>query len=93
MYFIRESDIINWTKKNELEFINCACDFTKTGLHEQGKRIEIKKLIEELRKKDANIDYNIFKSMENVNLECILGYKYKSTKMDFNDIYEEEEDK
>lgn len=87
MYFIREKDILNWVRYNKLEFINCACEFTKTERHEKGKRIEIKHLIEDLRKKDENIDYNIFKSMENVNLECVLGYKYKDVDADFNDIY------
>lgn len=90
MYFIREKDILNWARKNELEFINCACDFTKTERHDKGKRIEIKNLINELREKDSNIDYNIFKSMENVNLECVLGYKFKETHEDFNDIYDKE---
>ncbi len=88
MYYIREKDILNWVKHNNLEFINCACNFTKDKEHE-GKRMEIKKLIEELRKKDEFIDYNIFKSMENVNLECVLGYKNKNEKLDFNDIYED----
>lgn len=93
MYLIREKDILNWVKHNGLEFINCACDFTKSDRHDKGKRIEIKRLIEELRKKDENIDYNIFKSMENVNLECVLGYKKGSKSLDFNDIFMEEEDK
>ncbi len=89
MYFVREKDILNWVRHNDLEFINCACDFTKSDRHDKGKRIEVKKLIEEFRKKDENIDYNIFKSMENVNLECVLGYKNKGKNLDFNDIYEE----
>lgn len=93
MYFIREKDILKWVKFNGLEFINCACDFTKTDRHDKGKRIEIKKLIEDLRKKNENIDYNIFKSMENVNLECILGYKYKDTSKKFNDIFKGKENK
>lgn len=85
---IREKDINNWKNFNGLEFINCACDFTKTKEHERGKRLEIKRLIEEFRKKDMNIDYNIFKSMENVNLECILGYQIDGEKKTFLDIYE-----
>jgi len=92
MYHIREKDIFNWVKHNNLDFINCACDFTKRKEHEQGKRLEIKRLIEEFRKKDENIDYNIFKSMENVNLECVLGYKFKEKSLDFNDIYSSKED-
>lgn len=93
MFLIREKDILNWAKYNDLEFINCACEFTKTERHDKGKRIEIKTLIEELRKKDENIDYNIFKSMENVNLECVLGYKYNGKDYDFDDIFEGKEEK
>ena len=35
----------------------------------------MKRLIENLRKQYKEIDYNIFKSMDNVNLECVLGTK------------------
>ncbi len=92
MYLIKERDILNWVKYNELEFINCACDFTKRPEHEAGKRLEVKKLIESFRKIDSNIDHNIFKSMENVNLECVLGYTYKGKRTDFNDIFRGKEE-
>lgn len=87
MCLIKERDILNWVRHNELEFINCACDFTRRRGSDAGKRVEIKKMIEELRKEDTNIDHNIYKSMENVNLECILGYNYKRVHRSFNDIY------
>ncbi len=87
MTLIKERDILNWVRYNGLEFINCACDFTKKPEHDAGKRMEIKKLIESFRKIDDNIDHNIYKSMENVNLECILGYNYKDIHRDFNDIF------
>ncbi len=92
MTLIKEKDILHWVRHNDLEFINCACDFTKRPEHEAGKRIEIKKLIENFRKIDDNIDHNIYKSMENVNLECILGYNYKDIHRDFNDIFKGKED-
>ena len=42
----------------------------------------MKELIKTLRKINPEIDYNIFKSMDNVNLNCVLGTKkngiYKS---------------
>ena len=87
MTLIKEKDILNWCRYNGLDFINCACDFTKRKEHDTGKRIEIKRLIETFRKIDPNIDHNIYKSMENVNLECILGYNYKDIHRDFNDIF------
>ncbi len=94
MYLIKEKDIINWTKFNGLKFINCACEFTKRKEeHEEneGKRVEVKQLIENFRKIDPNIDHNIFKAMENVNLECILGYTYKGERQNFNELYERKE--
>lgn len=93
MYLIKEKDILNWVKYNDLEFINCACDFTKREDRDGGKRLEVKRLIESFRKIDDNIDHNIFKSMENVNLECILGYTFKDKRVDFNDIFKRKEDK
>ena len=34
----------------------------------------MKKLIANLRKINKDIDYNIFKSLDNINMNCILGY-------------------
>ena len=92
LYLIREDDIIAWAKYNGLEFINCACKFTeKCSLtdDEISKRKEIKKLIKELKKTNRNIDFNIYKSTDNVNLNCVLGTKkdkeYKSFLDSYND--------
>ena len=90
LYLVREDDIIAWTKYNNLEFINCACKFTeKCSLtdDEISKRKEIKKLIKELKKTNKNIDFNIYKATDNVNLNCVLGTKkdkeYKSFLQDY----------
>ena len=55
---------------------------------EKSKRKEMKKLINELRKKNKDIDYNIFKSMDNINLNCILGYKKDGKHTSFLDDYD-----
>ena len=48
----------------------------------------MKKLIDNLRKVNPNVDFNIFKSLDNVNLNCVLGTKkdgvYKSFLDDYN---------
>ena len=78
LYFVREEDIIAWLKFNELTFINCACRFTeKCSLDDDttSKRKEIKNLIKNMRKTNPNIEYNIYKSLDNVNLDCVLGVK------------------
>ena len=78
MYLIKEEDILAWKNYNKLTFINCACRFTENcSINDDGtsKRLAMKNLIKELRKQNKNIDYNIFKALDNVNLECILGTK------------------
>ena len=78
LYQIREEDILQWVKYNKLKFLNCACKFTeeKTNIDEEkSKRKEMKKIIKEQRKQNDRIDYNIFKAMDNVNLDCVLGTK------------------
>ena len=48
------------------------------------------KLINELRKNNPDVDYNIFKALDNVNLNCVLGTKYNSKYSSFLDDYDKE---
>lgn len=91
LYLVKESSIITWAKSNELSFINCACRFTENcELTAEGtsKRKEMKNLIKDLRKKNPDIDYNIFKSMDNINLNCVLGTKRDGKYRSFLDEYD-----
>ena len=58
---------------------------------EKSKRKELKKLINNLRKTNPYIDYNIFKSMENINLNQVLGYKKDQEKYFFLNDYNKKE--
>ena len=88
MYYIKEKAIQDWVSYNRLTFLNCACKFVaKNDLENQTKRKEIKTLIENLRKTNQDIDNNIFKSLDNVNLNCILGYRVNEEKVSFLDHY------
>ena len=91
MCYIKEKDIIAWKDYHELKFLNCACSFTeKCEIDENvSKRKEIKKLINDLRKTNHDVDRNIFKAMDNVNLECVLGTKKDGTYTSFLDHYDE----
>ena len=77
MHMIKEEDIIAWCKYNDLTFINCACRFTeKASIDENSsKRKEMKNLVKEMRKTNPNVDYNIYKALDNVNLNCVIGTK------------------
>ena len=91
LYMVKEKDIIAWREFNELTFINCACRFTEgCSLINDGtsKRKEVKELIKNLRQINENADYNIFKALDNINLDCVLGtkknHKYKSFLEDYD---------
>ena len=90
LYLVREDDIISWKNYNKLTFLNCACRFTDNIVKNDdttSKRKEVKELIRELKKKNDRIDYNIFKSLDNVNIECVLGYRKGEEKHSFLDEY------
>lgn len=85
LYLVKEYDIKKWVKYNNLTFINCACDVASKKL--DSKRQEIKELIAGLRSIYKDIDKNIFKSSENINLNTVLGYHYNKEKYSFLDKY------
>lgn len=93
LYFVRESDICSWRDYNDLHFLQCACHFTETcsTCHEDGttssKRLETKKLIARLKEENPFVESNIFKSVENVNLDTVIAYKQKGIKHNFLDEY------
>lgn len=94
LYLIREADIIHWANYNDLHFIQCACRFTEHcascgGTEKGSKRAEIKELIHELAQKDPVIEYNIFRSVENVNLNTVIGYKKDGVRHNFLDTYDD----
>lgn len=96
MYLIREDDIKHWRDYNHLHFIQCACRFTdncsinpdeKTDSRTGSKRVEIKNLIREMKRGNPYVEGNIFKSIENVNLDTVIGYKKKGERHSFLDEY------
>ena len=95
LYLIREDDIKAWRDANNLKFIQCACKFTDTcsSCAEDGqsksKRLEVKKLIAELKKTNPFVEGNIFKSVENVNLSTIVAYKQNGVRHHFLDTYDD----
>ena len=91
LFLVKESAILSWKNYNKLEFINCACKFTEKNSKENSdtsKRKEMKKLISELRKINPSVDTNIFKALDNINMNCVLGWHKDGTKHSFLDDYE-----
>ncbi|MEE0946072.1 MAG: ATP-binding protein [Acutalibacteraceae bacterium] len=77
LYKIKEKDIVSWTNYNELKFLQCACRFTEDSEIYEGlsKRKEIKNLIKEIKKINPAVDDNVFRSLHNVNLSQIVGWR------------------
>ena len=93
LYLIREKDIKAWRDYNGLHFIQCACKFTDTcttcnNEENQSKRVEIKELIKTLKQVNPYVEGNIFKSVENVNLNTIIAYKQNGKKHYFLERYD-----
>ncbi len=94
MYMVREADIIKWKQYNDLQFIQCACRFTENcTMCDNGgggsKRQEIKALLKQLRAVNPAVDMNIFRSVENVNLQTIISYHRGEEYHHFLDNYED----
>ena len=93
LYLVRESDICAWRDYNNLLFLQCACHFTEScsTFREDGtsssKRLETKKLIAELKKTNPFVESNIFRSVENVNLDTVIEYKQNGVRHHFLDDY------
>lgn len=92
LYLVKEEAIIAWRNYNELHFLNCACKFTEKIANKEvdSKRIEMKELIKYLKTKNKDIDHNIFKSLDNINLNCVLGYHKDGNRHSFLEDYDKE---
>ena len=92
LYLVREDDIKAWRDYNGLHFIQCACKFTDTcttcNNENRSKRVEIKELIQNLKQVNPYVEGNIFKSVENVNLDTVVAWKQHGEKHHFLDAYD-----
>lgn len=86
LYLVRENEIIRWCEYNGLSFIQCACGVTKSD--GSSKRAEIKQLINQLRQTNPSVDMNIFRSVENVNLQTLISYHRGSEYHHFLDDFD-----
>ena len=90
LYLMREASVTAWQNHHGLSFIRCACRMHEHGAPDSGvdsKRREIKQLLKSLRLQNPIIEKNIFKSMENVNADAVIGYKHNNERRSFLDSY------
>ncbi len=77
LYCVKEKDIISWARYNNLNFLRCACRFTADSAFDESlsKRKETKELIKYIKKFNPEADDNIFRSLHNVNLSTVVGWR------------------
>ncbi len=94
LYKVKEQDIISWSRYNGLEFLQCACKMTEknSDLENTSKRKETKQLIADILKFNPEADDNIFRSLHNVNLATMPGYRDSDSgkSYTFKEIYNRE---
>ena len=77
LYKVKEEHIIAWSNYNDLHFLQCACKFTEQSSEREdlSKRKETKALIKYIKTFNKNADDNIFRSIHNVNMATIPGWR------------------
>lgn len=87
MYYIHEESIEKYTLSNGISPMNCACMVAakKTG----NKRYEIKNLLKDLKMNFSEVEKSIFRAAQNVNCDCILGWKKGGQAYSFLDEYDD----
>lgn len=92
LYLVRESSIKHWRDYNGLQFLQCACKFTENCAKDPNatsKRKRTKELIEMLHAESPQVESNIFRSVEHVNIDTVIGYKQHGQLHSFLDTYDE----
>lgn len=93
LYCVNEKDILAWARYNGLGFIQCACRLNEREAREEhaGKRQEVKRLIQQLKKTNPQIEENIFASLHQVWLDTFPGYLREGQRHSFLERFGEQE--
>jgi len=86
MIYVKEKAIIRYMEHIGIKAMNCGCKVAGGEL--PSKRKEIKELIASLRKIHPNVDISIYRSSQNVNLNCVLGWLKGNKKYTYLNNYE-----
>ena len=72
LIYVKEADIIDYTKTNGIRAMNCGC--TIEAGKTSSKRREVKDLLAALEEKHPGVKQSVFNSMRNINLDYVFGY-------------------
>lgn len=88
LYYVEELYIERFTQNSGIWPLNCACMVAAEKI--ANKRHEIKAMIKELKEKIENVDTNILRATQNVNMEAILGWHKGGKQYSYLDFYDDE---
>ncbi len=97
LYYVKEHDIRRFSKNTGLTFMDCGCTVTAKRVRTGGsKRAEIKRIIEDIKQINPDVEKSIMKSAFNVHIESIVGIRkdgeqisYLSPEADFSNYNKE----
>ncbi len=86
MCYIHEEDIKRFTVQSGLSPLNCGC--VVAAQKTSSKRHEVKELVKTLKKIHPDVDSSIFRALQNVNLNSILGWRKEGKLHSYLETYE-----
>ena len=75
LFLVREHEVKAFAARYQLPVMTCACRVTRQ--EDGGKRSEVKRLIQEMKRTNPNVEGCIFSSAEKVNLGAVLGWRVR----------------
>lgn len=88
LYYIREKDIIHFSRAIGYDFLNCACVVADGKIDSNRQRV--KQLINSLKTDFPQVEDSLFAATRNVHLGAILGTIEGGEKRSFLDNYDKE---
>ena len=83
LVYVKEEDIIKYTKRNGILAMNCGC--TIEAGKTSSKRREVKNLLADLEEKHPGVKQSIFNAMKNINLDYVFAYT-RGNKKNLNEV-------
>ena len=88
LYRVREADILAWRDEYGLACLQCACALAQRP--GESARQSVKALIKQLDAANPKVSTNIFNSIHTVQLDTLVGWKYRGEAHSFLDGYDGE---
>ena len=91
LYQVHEQAIIDWKDAFGLQFIQCACRLTETSAKDESasRRRFVKSLLARLNDEHPKVEQNVFNSIHRVQLNTMVGWKYRGEEHSFLDEYDD----